>query len=184
MVSRDDVESAIWMLAGRVHPWRVERIMRMIDHYVIVSARKWSADPIPDVVLPPAPKRAVKPKPVTTVTVMPVAAGPPRARDGFLYLCRLCKARKTIGAFPEAKRYTPGFSFACIECAGDERPKSIPQQAGYLCRLCGDRWPLAGFPPAKRDNPVISIACLQCEDARKAGDGRKLVNMTLEPIAS
>lgn len=194
-ISKDEIEAELWKLLGprRVNPWYVQRFMRMIDTYTITAARKWTVtdEPIPDVVLPHLPLTDVpkRSRPERTDRNPPKKAAPVQARadEKFLYLCRLCHARKPIGGFPEAKRFTPHYSYACLECYDAGRvggAKSVPEVDGYLCRLCQDRWPLEEFPKVKRDNPVISIACLRCEDARKARDGRKLVNMTRVPIAS
>ena len=89
MVSRAEVEEALWRISGRT-PWReLEKVLKIIDAYAVTMAHRLGTEQ-------PLPARG-------------------RVKE---YLCKNCGTRKDLGLFPLPKQRNPSLSYNCLECQG------------------------------------------------------------------
>lgn len=190
LISRDDLESEIWKVAGRTAPWNVERLLRLIDRYAIESARKWTLDYPKEEKAeddgwpnlgPGASDLAYE---VTRcVACLKVKRWPQFYRDntkatGHRNRCMKC-CKMHIG---DDKEERPTRTFTCRACGGTKKATDFYKNSGtangydyrcksckdrkspkiFKCKLCGAEKPQWAFPPGKLDDPRGRWGCLEC----------------------
>lgn len=89
MVSRAQVEEALWRISGRTSWQELEKVLKVIDAYAVTMAHRLGCEQ-------PIPARG-------------------RVKD---YLCKNCGQRKDITAFPLPKQKNPSLSYNCLDCQG------------------------------------------------------------------
>lgn len=189
-ISRADLESEIWQIAGRTSPWNVERVLRLIDRYVIESAKKWSIQ------YPAAPEIQddgwpdLKPgesdlafEVTRCVACYRVKRWAQFYRDKTRTTGHRNRCMKCCKTGQGEDELAPNITFSCLACgltkkAGDfyrnaetktgydYRCKSCKDGAKqariWHCKLCGDKKPQWAFPPGKAEEPRSNWACLEC----------------------
>lgn len=164
-IRRDEVEQQIWMLLGsrRVETWKVDKLMRLIDTYAIVSARKF---------LPPMWQEPPLEKDIPADPWEDLAPGESDMHGGVCRCSGPCGKVKKLSNFTgTGGGYTrpSGGSTICRKCRARQAKRAAPVDGEtglkqYFCRHCKRRKDVGEFPPEKAQFPIRGIPCLICAE--------------------
>jgi hypothetical protein len=160
-VSREDVEGELWKLAGRVDPWRIERVMRLIDKYSISVSRKyapiWGVEELP---------------PPTLSEVYPdLLPGQQDIGKNIARCCECEKVKKLPYNFNLDRTRKVGFQRICRACAGKHREKKPAPEPDFkiTCAKCGETKIAQGnYYRREKNTTGYDSVCKDCTDYRQA----------------
>lgn len=157
-VSRDDVEGELWKLAGRVDPWQIERVMRMIDKYSITTARKY------------APMWGGEPPAVNLSDAYPdLKPGEQDLGNNIARCCDCEKVKKLPYNFNLDRTRPEGQQRICRTCAGRKRePRKAESSVPITCAKCGDTKDSSNFYRREKNITGFDSVCKDCTDYRQA----------------